>query len=302
MQALRGGAYDYILKPIDRDDFLAALQRALHTHRLRQQIKEQQRALERYAFSLEHLVEQRTHELETANSAKETLLRMLTHELRLPLMSLKGIIQGVDRDLQHAERAEQVLTNLAHLKRPIRQMEWLVFNVEDSSLIQTQRLVLDRTPCDLVDLCREVLNEDSTETSAGFFFKAPEESLEAEVDRERISRVLLYLLSHTRASAGAEAAMAIHARREGTEAILSVYARKPGISEESFAHLFEASNLKEQQADSSAERGWGFDIARILVEQHGGHIEVHNHLEKGEIFSVVLPLTHPSSGTSESPI
>ncbi|HLI70289.1 MAG TPA: response regulator [Ktedonobacteraceae bacterium] len=96
IQALRGGAYDYILKPIDREDFLAALQRALHTHRLRQQLKEQQRTLERYALSLAHLVEQRTRELEAANSAKETLLRILAQELHLPLASLKDIIQGVD--------------------------------------------------------------------------------------------------------------------------------------------------------------------------------------------------------------
>src|SRR5260370_22529748 len=35
IQALRGGPYDYLLKPIDRDYFVAALERALHTHRLR---------------------------------------------------------------------------------------------------------------------------------------------------------------------------------------------------------------------------------------------------------------------------
>ena len=31
IQAIRGGAYDYILKPIDRDTFVAALQRAIQT-------------------------------------------------------------------------------------------------------------------------------------------------------------------------------------------------------------------------------------------------------------------------------
>ena|SRR5579864_5361562 len=52
IQALRGGAYDYILKPIDRDDFSASLHRALHTRQLRRQIQVQQRALEWYALSL----------------------------------------------------------------------------------------------------------------------------------------------------------------------------------------------------------------------------------------------------------
>jgi len=38
IQALRGGAYDYILKPIDRDAFTAALRRALMARQLRRQV------------------------------------------------------------------------------------------------------------------------------------------------------------------------------------------------------------------------------------------------------------------------
>src|SRR5579875_2222280 len=34
VQALRGGAYDFIQKPIDRDYFVAALKRAVQTHNL----------------------------------------------------------------------------------------------------------------------------------------------------------------------------------------------------------------------------------------------------------------------------
>lgn len=56
LQAVQAGAYDYIRKPIERDDFIAALYRALSTYRLRQQIKEQQQLIERYAFSFGHLM------------------------------------------------------------------------------------------------------------------------------------------------------------------------------------------------------------------------------------------------------
>lgn len=62
IRALREGAYDYILKPIDRDDFVAALNRALYTYQLRQQIKEQQRALERCLLSPGQRVSRQTSE------------------------------------------------------------------------------------------------------------------------------------------------------------------------------------------------------------------------------------------------
>jgi PAS domain S-box-containing protein len=43
-QALRGGAFDYILKPIDRDYFLSSLGRALHLRHLSRQAEERLRA------------------------------------------------------------------------------------------------------------------------------------------------------------------------------------------------------------------------------------------------------------------
>ena len=55
VQALRGGAYDFVQKPIDRDYFVASLQRAIELRRLDRQVEEQQVALERHARVLEHV-------------------------------------------------------------------------------------------------------------------------------------------------------------------------------------------------------------------------------------------------------
>ena len=55
VQALRGGAYDFVQKPIDRDYFVASLQRAIDLRRLDRQVEEQQVALERHARVLEHV-------------------------------------------------------------------------------------------------------------------------------------------------------------------------------------------------------------------------------------------------------
>src|SRR6184192_3091758 len=51
VQALRGGAYDFIQKPIDRDYLVAALQRAIQTYQLRRQVKVQRLALDLHARS-----------------------------------------------------------------------------------------------------------------------------------------------------------------------------------------------------------------------------------------------------------
>jgi two-component system, OmpR family, phosphate regulon sensor histidine kinase PhoR len=55
VQALRGGAYDFVQKPIDRDYFVASLERAIHMRRLDRQVDEQRRELERHARVLQHV-------------------------------------------------------------------------------------------------------------------------------------------------------------------------------------------------------------------------------------------------------
>src|SRR2546422_6750655 len=57
IQALRGGAYDFIQKPIDRDHFVAALYRAIRAHALNRRVKDRQVALERCTSELEQIVE-----------------------------------------------------------------------------------------------------------------------------------------------------------------------------------------------------------------------------------------------------
>lgn len=74
VQALRGGAYDFIQKPIDRDYFVAAIARAVATRHLRREVARQKQALERHSAELEAAVEARTRKLTEANHAKDELL------------------------------------------------------------------------------------------------------------------------------------------------------------------------------------------------------------------------------------
>src|SRR6266403_2132324 len=57
VQALRGGAYDFVQKPIDRDSFVASLYRAIRAHVLIRRVKERQSALECCARELEQIAE-----------------------------------------------------------------------------------------------------------------------------------------------------------------------------------------------------------------------------------------------------
>ena len=82
-KALRGGAYDFIQKPLDRVSFVAALHRAIQTRQLRRQVHEQQQALAQHAQSLEHLLQERTRELRVVNQAMRVLVEHVLDSSRL---------------------------------------------------------------------------------------------------------------------------------------------------------------------------------------------------------------------------
>jgi DNA-binding NtrC family response regulator len=75
--ALRGGACDFIPKPIDRDYFIAALRRALETREARRRVKEQQLALEHHLNELEAIVEERTRGRRQTTKVSESPLSLL---------------------------------------------------------------------------------------------------------------------------------------------------------------------------------------------------------------------------------
>src|SRR5258705_7481559 len=77
VEALRGGAYDFIRKPIDRDYLVAVLRRAIEMRELSRRVKQQQLALERHVNELEVIVEERTRELRPTSKVIESPLRLL---------------------------------------------------------------------------------------------------------------------------------------------------------------------------------------------------------------------------------
>src|SRR2546423_1458698 len=62
LQCLRGGAYDFIQKPIERDQFLTSLHRAIEAHARNRRAKERTVALQRCANELEKIAQTPGHD------------------------------------------------------------------------------------------------------------------------------------------------------------------------------------------------------------------------------------------------
>src|SRR2546421_129353 len=293
IRALRGGAYDYIQKPIDRDDFVASLHRAIQTRQLRRQVKDLLLALELHALSLERLVQQRTGELIKANDTKDKFLSVASNELKTPLNGLKSMIQLLQRQIERPDMAEVVGIGLIDMERSIGRMETLVEDLLDVSSLETNLFVLHRKRCDLVELCRHLMDEVTTGAGPIRTFEAVDEPLEAEVDANRISQVLLNLLSNARKYSPKGSPITVSLQQVGFETIISVRDMGVGIPSEMHSQIFEQYYRVpgiEVQNGASEGLGLGLYISRKIVERHGGHIDVESSPGQGSVFSIVLPV------------
>ncbi|GCE12830.1 hybrid sensor histidine kinase/response regulator [Tengunoibacter tsumagoiensis] len=308
IQAIRSGAYDYILKPIDRDSFTVALQRALQTHQMRQTIVQQQLALELHAQSLEQIVEKRTGELKAANETKEKFLRIVSHELKAPLENLKGMAQLLQHQLQQGESSTMVMQGLQDMERSIIRTEILTQDLLDTSLIETNLFVLHRQRCDLVELCGTLLHQYTAGSLHAHLSELLGEQVEVEVDAGRIGQVLLNLLSNARKYSAPHTPITVTLEKVGYEATLSIRDEGIGIAADELPHIFEqfyrVPNV-EVQNGARAGIGLGLYISRKIIERHGGHLEVQSAPGQGSTFRIVLPLfvdTERPQNESASPL
>lgn len=276
IQALRGGAYDYIQKPVERDNFIAALLRAVQTCQLRRQVKEQQSSLELYAHSLERLVQQRSQELAEAYASKDKVISLVSHELNEPIARLKSMIQLLRQKLSGVDLSEIVKQSFIDIEHSLVRSEELVQELLNTSEIETDRFILHRRRNDLVTLCSMVLEEELADTPVELTYQqVVDGSIDVEVDGDQIRQVLSLLVAGTHTSATREEPVTITLQQNGHEAIIAV---------------------RDQGADMGL--GVGFYVSRKLIERHDGHLKIQNFPGKRRALFVTLP-TSSSTSTGE---
>lgn len=267
IKALRGGAYDYIQKPIERDNFIAALLRAIQTCQLQRRVAEQQRTLELHARSLERLVQQRTQELIEAYNTKDKVVHLVSNELSNPIVRLKEIVQLLHQKIPEIATTDIVSRSFVDIEHSLILIEELIGELQQTTQLKTNLFMPQCERCDLADLCHSILDEMASQNFEVNWW-TNQESLEVEVDRDRIKHILQTLLSRTHTLAVSEEKVTLTLQRTQHEAIITL------------------RDLREH-----AHPGSDFYVARKILERHGGHLEMQTFPEQRRTLFLSIPLS-----------
>jgi signal transduction histidine kinase len=289
VQALRGGAYDFIQKPIDRDYLTAALARAIETFALRRQVHDQQVALEQHASHLEEIVELRTRELSEANAAKDDFLGLVSHELRTPIT----VIMGNSQLLERAADALREVDRAAAIADIHREAERLNHIVENMFVLagRTRDVLVETEPVLLQRLLATIIEQHRTRSSARAITLAIEEGLPPVLAHSGyVDIVVGNLLSNAEKYSPMGQSIEVEACAQENHVQISVSDAGEGVPEPEWEAIFQPFYRASATARTAPGIGIGLAVCRELVRAQGGEIAVGWSSRRGARFTFSLQL------------
>ena len=215
----------------------------------------------------------------------------LAHEIRNPLAGIAGVIEIIGRDLPTTSPARSVVRDV---RQEIARINHIV-----TDLLQTARphppkvrkTDLNTTVEHAVMLGRQQALAKSIEISMHKDPSLPE----VEHDSDQIHQVLLNLLLNALQAISPEGKVSVTIKQLGTDAVIEVADNGRGIAPENLPNIFRP--FFTTKGDGT---GLGLSLARRIVEDHQGRIDVSSTVGQGTTFMVILPLQRTATAPVDS--
>jgi signal transduction histidine kinase len=239
-------------------------------------------------------------ELERQHELRHRAMADIAHELRTPLSVLQVQLESIEDDL--TDPTPEVI---AGLQGDLAYLSHLVEDLRVLTLADAGELHVETEPVEMGGLVRDVVERMQTAAQAqGIVLDTclpdaglDEASLHVIGDAQRLTQVLLNLLSNALQHTSPGGRVIVGVRQTEGEVHVTVQDTGEGISPDDLPHVFE----RFYRADRARSRdtggsGLGLSIAKSLVEAQGGTITVESQVGQGSVFTVSLP-RHLSSIT-----
>jgi signal transduction histidine kinase/ActR/RegA family two-component response regulator len=224
-----------------------------------------------------------------ATKAKNAFLSSTSHELRTPLNSILGFTQL----LELSDLSEEDADSVRRILGAGRHLLLLINELIDFARIESGDLSLSVEPV-LVSSVIEETSQLMAPIAAGRSIRIIQDCahppLAVRADRQRLSQVLVNLISNAIKYNHRDGTMTISCQEEGTgQASITVSDTGPGISPENIERIFIAFERLGAERTAIEGTGIGLPLARALTEAMGGQLTASSVPGQGSAFTVSLP-------------
>lgn len=256
-------------------------------------LQEAKRLMEQLSIQISSSQEKYQQDLQQVERERNKFLSVVTHELRLPMTSIKGytdlLRQGVVGRVN-----EQQLSFLNTIRSNVDRMSALISDLSDISRINSGRLVLDIKDSDIEQAVDEAMLslkpawiKKNQQVETAF----PEGLPFVAADYNRLLQVIANLLRNAVMYTPEGGNVTIRAALEGEQLRIEIKDNGIGIKSEDQVWLF-SPFFRSEDTYVRDQPGWGtsLHVSSKLVQMMGGSIGMYSQPDDGSVFWFSLPV------------
>jgi hypothetical protein len=229
--------------------------------------------------------------LRELDKLKSEFMMITSHNLRTPLAIMQGYIEMAES----AKSVNELKDIVDVIEESVVRLHLLAENILTISTLETGRTSLRKTSVDLADFVENIGKEFSLlARKKGLnweFNNAIDKDLSVKLSSTNMRSAPGNLVDNAIKFTKTDGSVKVDARLKNGQFIFIVSDTGAGIKSEEIPKLF--TKFHRSTSDSSYDyegAGLGLYLSKLIIEQHGGKIEVESELGKGSTFDVRLPL------------
>ena len=228
--------------------------------------------------------------LQTIDNARGQFMGNIAHELRTPMTSIKGFIDGM---LDGTIPAEEYKHYLGIVSQETGRLARLVQNMLDITKLESGEYKVQARNCNIWDTITDVVLSDEKRIEDGQIDIQGLEPARQPVyaDPDLIHQVVYNLVDNAIKFTPPQGVIRFSVKREGGMVVVEVENTGEGIAPEALPFVFERF-YKEDRSRGLNTRGsgLGLHICKVLINLSGGQIRVESEQGKWCRFTFTLPV------------
>lgn len=300
VNAMREGAYDYLVKPCDVEELRMTVARGLERRQLGQQLKQRVKELEFANRTITELnadlqirvedatseLRSRLEQLQELDRLKSQFMSIASHELKTPVTAMSGFLQVALRRMrkrlsegfagEEIWRSEQetAIDQLDVVRRQTGKLARLIDELLDVSRIQSGRVEFQYAEVDVTQLAGEVAERMQTTSSEHEVRVSADETAGTLTgDRDHLEQVLNNLLGNAIKYSPGGGTVEVRVVGQTDEVTISVSDQGIGIPVDELEAIFGLFyRSPDRKARDVGGMGLGLFISKEIVDRHGGRI------------------------------
>lgn len=227
--------------------------------------------------------------LKISDASKRDFVSNAAHELRSPMTSINGFVEGMLDGTIPKEKYTEYLTIVSS---EVKRLTKLVNNMLDLSRIESGRETLTFTEFDITELIRRVIIRFGQKIdSKGIVpeINMPETKVRVIADPDKIERILQNLIDNAIKFTPAGKRLIISCTPKDQKVYVSVKDEGAGISKEDLKFIWDRFyTVDKAHTGHKSGTGLGLAIVKSIIEQHGQEISVSSEQGAGTEFVFTL--------------